>query len=342
MPKDTAMTDSTSFGFLLLPGFSMMSLSALLEPLRMANKISLQPLYHWQTFTMNNQPVSANNNLLLPPSDDTDPSGEWIQNLDNLILVAGDNIHQHYSPFLRSLLRRCHQRRIRLGATSTASFLLAYAGIIGQRPCTVHWEYLDAFRAEFPQVQLTRSLFEITPLIMTCSGGLAGLDMLLAIIAEQQGETLSNSIADQYMHSQIRSGDSAQRNTLTQRYQIHNPKILVAIQAMEEHLEAPLNLSDIVRLASISARQLQRLFRQQFSCSVMEFYLKLRLQRAKSLLQETDISIANIALICGFGTSAYFSRRYRELFTLTPRDSRRLSHGQQSFNQTNPCKKCNK
>lgn len=324
--SENATTGITSVGFLLLPGFSMMSLSALLEPLRMANKISQQPLYRWQIFSINNRSVSANNGLLLPPSDDIDSDGEWLQCLDDLVLVAGDNIHQHYTPSLRSLLRRCYQRRIRLGATSTASFLLAYADLIGQRPCTVHWEYLDAFRDEFPQLQLTRSLFEITPMIMTCSGGLAGLDMFLAIIAEQQGEALSNSIADQYMHSQIRRGDCAQRNTLIQRYQIHNKKVLLAVTAMEEHLEVPLNLSDIVRLANISARQLQRLFQQQFSCSVMDFYLQLRLQRARSLLLETDISIANIALICGFGTSAYFTRRYRELFTLTPRDSRRLSH----------------
>ena len=252
---------------------------------------------------------------------------------ETLILVAGDNIHQHYTPGLRQLLRRCHQRRIRLGATSTASFLLAWAGVIGQRACTVHWEYQDAFRAEFPQLQLSRSLFETDTRIMTCSGGLAGLDMQLAIIAEQQGPALSNAIADQYLHSQIRQGDSAQRNSLMQRYQIHNPKLAAAIAAMEEHLETPLELSNIVSRANLSGRQLQRLFRHQFGCSVMEFYLQLRLQRARSLLLETDFSIARIALLCGFGSSAYFSRRYRELFSMTPRDTRQ---------QSRPFEKCNK
>jgi transcriptional regulator GlxA family with amidase domain len=320
MPNQQAR--GSSFGFLLLPCFSMMSLSALLEPLRMANKVLGLDYYDWHIFTWDDEPVKANNNLLFSPEYSSKLLLTGELKPDYLILIAGDNVHRYYQESLRNLLRSCYRQGVRIGATSTASFLLGYAQLLGASRCTVHWEYLTAFREEFADVNLTQSLFEIEDRILTCSGGLAGLDMLLQLIALEHGKSLSDKIADQYLLSNIRDTDSEQRNSLVKRYQVHNRALLRVLALMEQNIETPLTLSQLAQGAHLSGRQLQRLFTKHLNLSVQQFYRRLRIDKASNLLRETDLSNVSIALICGFGSSSYFSKCFRQYKGVSPRDLR--------------------
>ncbi|MEH6446755.1 MAG: GlxA family transcriptional regulator [Oceanospirillaceae bacterium] len=313
---------STSFGFLLLPDFSMMSLSAIIEPLRMANKVSDLELYTWHIFTWQDKLITANNGVSFAPQQSCDLLLEGENSVDYLILVAGNQVQRFYNPQLRDIIRRNYQRGVVLGATSTASFLLGYAQLLKARRCTLHWEYVTAFKEEFPEALLTPSLFEIDANIITCSGGLAGLDMILELILRQHGNFLRNAIADQYLHSHVRGVDSEQRNTLMERYQVHNPALIKAITLMEKNIETPLSLLQVAQASHISVRQLQRLFKQHLKSSVQLFYRNLRLKKASTLLRESPLSIASIALICGFSSSAYFSKCYRQYSGMSPRKYR--------------------
>lgn len=310
------------FGFFLLPDFSMMSLSAMIEPLRMANKVLESQFYRWDIFTWSDQSVQANNGLTFSPELTANKLADGASEYHYLILVAGDNVHQFYHSSVRQLIRNCYQRGMNIGATSTAAFLLGYAGLLTEHRCTVHWEYLTAFREEYPNVEVTQSLFEIDRRVLTCSGGVGGLDMLLQIIAQKHGQLLSDKIADQYLHSNVRGSDSEQRNSLTQRYKVYNPCLIKVLKLMEENIESPLSLVQLAQAVHLSRRQLQRLFVSEMSNSVQQFYRQLRLDKATILLRETGLSSANIALICGFNSSAYFSQCYREYKGVTPRQAR--------------------
>src|SRR3546814_15198818 len=94
---------------------------------------------------------------------------------------------------------------------------------------------------------------------------------------------------------------------------------------MEEHLEDPLTVEQLSRGARISLRQLERLFRRHFRCTPRRYYLDLRLQRARSLLQYTNMPVFEIALACGFGSSAHFSRSYSEWAGKPPSAERRMT-----------------
>jgi len=297
----------------------MLSFSSLLEPLRMANKVSASHLYEWKIFSINNESVAANNTLLFSPTCDISE----ISDLDFLFVVAGTSIHEFYTPIIRTFLRKVSAFGIKIGATSTGTFLLAFSRIIGEKECTVHWEYMDMFVDEFPRIKMTGDIFEIQGDILTCCGGLSGLDLMLELIREQQSADLSKAIADQYLYPEIRDSDTKQKMDLISRYNIHNPRLLRAIQLMESNTRNPVSLSDISEHANLSERHLQRLFGKYLNKSANEFYLKIRLEKSYKMLKETDLSILSTAIACGFNSSSYFSKRFKLEYGLIPREVRK-------------------
>jgi len=88
---------------------------------------------------------------------------------------------------------------------STGSFVLADAGLLTDRRCTVHWEYADWFQSRYPSIALSRDLYVVDRNIFTCSGGTAALDMMLHFVAQAAGAGIATAVAEQFIHSQIRS-----------------------------------------------------------------------------------------------------------------------------------------
>jgi transcriptional regulator GlxA family with amidase domain len=97
-----------------------------------------------------------------------------------------------------------------------------------------------------------------------------------------------------------------------------------AVLLMESNLEEPLTPDELASYVSISRRQLERLFRSYLHCTPTQYYLGLRLRNARLLLLQTEKSIVEISLACGFASAPHFSKCYRDLFGLPPRDQRRL------------------
>jgi len=93
---------------------------------------------------------------------------------------------------------------------------------------------------------------------------------------------------------------------------------------MEKHLEEPLTLANLARRASISVRQLQRLFRTLLGKSPGRYYLELRLSRGRALLIQTSMPIAEIAMGCGFSSASHFSAYYKRLYQTSPMNERQV------------------
>jgi transcriptional regulator GlxA family with amidase domain len=186
----------------------------------------------------------------------------------------------------------------------------------------VHWEHLPAFQEAFPDVKLTRSLFEFDGDRVTCSGGVAGLDMMVALITRDHGYELAAAVSDWLLHTHVREGARPQRMDLRFRLGVGDAKLLKALRAMETHVEAPLSRDRLATLAGVSLRQLERSFNSELGRGVHEHYLAVRLARSRQLLRETSLSILEVALATGFASASQFSRAFRRNFGVTPRDSR--------------------
>ncbi len=131
-------------------------------------------------------------------------------------------------------------------------------------------------------------------------------------------------MADQFLHERIRDHRDHQRMSLPARLGVQHPKLLKVIELMEENLEEPLSRNGLAATAGLSTRQLERLFRKYLNRSPARYYLELRLNKARLLLLQTNMSIIDVALACGFVSASHFSKCYRDFFGRTPRKERGL------------------
>lgn len=307
-------------GFVLVPRFSMIAFTAAIEPLRLANRAAGKPLYEWRLLSVDGQPVVASNGIPVQAERAIDQAGE----LDAVAVCSGLDVQLVNDKRLTSWLRLMDRKGLDIGALCTGSHILARAGLLDGYHCTIHWENLAGFAEDFPELEVTPELFEIDRNRFTCAGGTAAIDMMLNVISLQHGYELAAKVADQFMHERIRDRHDQQRMSLPARLGVRHPKLLSIIEIMEKNLEEPLARGQLARHAGLSTRQLERLFRKYLNRSPARYYLELRLNRARLLLLQTNMSVIDVALACGFVSASHFSKCYRDFFGRTPRKERGL------------------
>ncbi|WP_425283501.1 AraC family transcriptional regulator [Methyloceanibacter superfactus] len=223
-------------GFLLVPGFALMSYAAAMEPLRAANLLSGTTLYRWWHAAPRPEPVTASNGVAIIPDCGTGTD----RKADMVFVCAGGNPATFADKPTFAWLRRLARRGTVLGGISGGPYILARAGLLDERRATLHWEHLPAFREAFPDVGVVPSLFEIDGNRITCSGGISALDMMVALIERDHGRQLAAAVGDWFLHTHIREGYGPQRMDLRYRLGIADEKLLGVLGAMEMSLETPL------------------------------------------------------------------------------------------------------
>ena len=222
-------------GFLLVPGFSLLSYASTLEPLRAANRLSGRILYRWSHFSTGGQSATSSSGLAVAADykvgDDVD--------LDTIFICAGGNPALFRQKRTLAWLRKLARGGVRIGGVSGGPYILARAGLLEGYRCTIHWEHMTAFREEFPEIESHRTLYEIDRDRLTCAGGIAALDMMRAIIGSQHGPSLANSVSGWFLQTHLRLGSGPQRLTLPERYGTSNRNLLIALEAMEASAEKP-------------------------------------------------------------------------------------------------------
>ena len=320
MSDEKTAVKTEHFGFLQVPNYSMIAFSSAIEPLRMANRDAGSELYRWRVYTIDGLPERASNGLEITPDDSIENAGD----MSILFVCGGTDIAGAWSKPLQQALRRLAKRKdIKLGALCTGSYLLARAGLLDGYRCTIHWENIASLREEFPEVLVSDDLFMFDRDRITCAGGQAALDMMLKLIEKRHGNKLVTHISEQFMCERIRSSDDRQRIPLHLALGSNQPKLTEAVTLMEANIEEPISLDELSNYVGISRRQLERLFQKHLNCVPTRYYLNLRLNRARLLLLQTSKSIVDIALACGFISAPHFSKCYRDLFGIPPRDERR-------------------
>ncbi len=306
-------------GFYLVPNFPLMTFAAALDSLRQANRLAKAQRFEWVLISFDGLHVRSSSGL----GFDADAAISKAPRCDVVILCAGINYSDAYDSNIFAWLRRIYSEGCILGAVSTAVFFLAKAGLLEGRRCAVHWESLASFRSEFPNCFATDDIFAIDGRFLTSSGGTVTLDMMLYLIAAVEGHGLASLISDQFNHPRIRRQDDVQRMAPEDRFGIKNAKLGFVVRRMEATLGDPVEISGLAKSVALSLRQLERLFRASLGKSPSQFYIDLRMGRARELLVDTELSVAEIAEICGYESASHFSRFYRRLFKESPVATRR-------------------
>ncbi len=302
------------FVFVLLDNFTLLSFASALDALRIANRMGEGALYSWMIVGEGGDSVSCSAGTVFKLDSDLP---ELVRE-DTVLVCGGIDVQKATTKRLLNWLRREARRGLAVGGLCTAAYTLARAGLLDGKRATIHWENQDSFSEEFEEVNLTKSVFVIDGNRLTTAGGTSSIDLMLKIIADDHGEDLANAVADQLIYSSIRTDQDTQRLSVPTRIGVRHPKLSQVIQMMETNVEEPISPATLARRVGMSTRQLERLFRRYLNRSPKRYYMELRLQKARNLLMQTDMSVINVALACGFASPSHFSKCYRAHYDTTP------------------------
>ena len=260
------------------------------------------------------------------------PGEPWsgrLEGCDKLFLLADEPVH--IAPVLAQALKQLARGGILLGGLSAGVYPLAQLGLLDGYRAAVHWRWQDDFAERFPRVIATSHLYDWDRDRLSACGGLAVLDLLLAVLARDHGAELAGAVSEELVVERIREGSERQRIPLQNRIGSSHPKLTQAVLLMEANIEEPLTTDEIAQHVCVSRRQLERIFKQYLSRVPSQYYLELRLNKARQLLMQTSKSIIQIGLSCGFSSGPHFSSAYRNFFGATPREDRNQRRGASPF-----------
>lgn len=313
-PAKKAQATMEHFSFLLLKDFSHLAFSCAVEPLRIANLVSGKDLYSWSYISENGETATCSNgSVTLVHHGFND-----VPKCERLFVLSGIFVRQHITKPLLSCIRHERAKGTAIGALCSAAYVLATAGFLEGHKAAIHWEFHDGFMEEFPEINLVRNVFVADDKYVTASGGTATADLMLHLIEQAHGADLAIAVADQMVYSAVRDASAEQRVSIQSRLGMRNPHLSKAIRIMNDTIETPASPTIIAEEIGISTRQLERLFGRYLNCSPKKYFVDIRLQRARNLLIQTERSVTEVALACGFDSPGHFARAYRTQFGITP------------------------
>jgi len=312
------------FVFLLLDEFSQLPFSCAVETLRHANRFCEYFAYDWILVGPSGEFTTASNGIEFK----LDVGFEDTKRNDVIVVCGGLNINKHTTQPVLNWLRKEARRGTQIGSICTATYTLARAGLLDGKRSTIHWENLDSFEEEFPDIDLQKTVFTMDGNRFTTAGGVSPIDLMLSIISKDISQDAANWVADQMIYNSARTEKDGQRLSIPTRIGVRHPKLANVIKMMEENIEEPISPSLLAQEVGMSTRQLERLFRRYLDRSPKRYYMELRLQKARNLLMQTDMSVINVALACGFTSPSHFSKCYRSQYDTTPYRERGIQNGE--------------
>jgi transcriptional regulator GlxA family with amidase domain len=225
----------------------------------------------------------------------------FIPGLDSTILL--DKQFMSATRPFQNWLRQQYTRGAIILSVCTGAFLLAEAGLLDEKPCTTHWKYLDRFKKQYPQVKLrSNCLFTSQDNIYTSAGVTSGIDLSLYIIERLWGAHLAAKVAKEVVHNFRRTADDPQLSVSTQYRNHLEHRIHSVLDYLTQSFQQPINIEAIADGASMSVRNLTRLFKKTTGITIGRYLEKLRTERAVQLLTE-GLTRQAVARQCGLKSS---------------------------------------
>ncbi|MCV2422287.1 GlxA family transcriptional regulator [Paucibacter sp. DJ2R-2] len=309
-------------GLLVMPGASLLALAGVLEALQAANGLQPEARYEVQLLSLDGAPAACCGQLLSPQAWAAalpllSPERAW----DLLLVFSGESLPADAALLLA--LQAQAAAGVALAGVDGGSALLAEAGLLSGQRATVNGAWIDALQEDWPEVVWSDKVWEMNAEAsrMSCAGGSASLDLMVAWLGRRHGERFAQDLTLALGLERARGRDERQRRAVAEQ-RGGSPKLAEALSLMEANLAEPLPTEEVARLVGVSRRQLERLFKQHLDALPSRYYLELRLNRARRLLQQGSQSILQIGLSCGFSSGPHFSNAYKAHFDKTPRDER--------------------
>ena len=309
-------------GFLILPGFPMSCLTSAIEPLRAANEIAGSEVFAWRLISETGARVKSSAMVNFDPDSTLDS----VEKIDFLILLSSPLSVFEDTKHANGRLRHLARHGVRMGGISGGVFPLARSGLLSGHTCSAHWCYKSAFEAEFPDLQTTDNVLLLDRDRLTASGAAAAFDLMLHLIQERFGKSVTTEVACWFQHPLMR-GEGVQQRTPTAQHEstadmLPSP-VAEAVAIFANNIAHPLDIAEVADIVNVSTRQLERSFKKTTQKSPSLYYRQVRVNAARQLVLYSKDSMTEIANAVGYTTATPLVRYYKAAFGMTPQEDRK-------------------
>ncbi|MEO1317227.1 MAG: helix-turn-helix domain-containing protein, partial [Pseudomonadota bacterium] len=299
-------------------GFPALPLACVTEPLRVANRESARPLFDWRVLSVDGEAVRASNGRSVGVDGSLDDAPADVA----LLLSSYQPGGMASAELLRWLRRRAAGGAL-MGCVDTGALIFAEAGLLRRRPAAAHQEALPGFREAMGDDLFADRAFDLDGDRCSAAGGVATIDMTLAIIERFGPSRLADRVASILNHRRPAPGQPEPGRIVPGA----DRRLAQAVEIMQAHLERPLPVAEIAARVGCPSWRLRRLFGRRFGIGPQAYYLEIRLGRARDLLRNSSERVGSIALICGFPAGEALTRAYRARFGVVPSKDRLARSG---------------
>jgi transcriptional regulator GlxA family with amidase domain len=245
--------------------------------------------------------------------------------IDTLLVAGGDGVVTAAADAsLIHHIRRLARTARRVASVCTGAFLLAECGLLDGKHAATHWNFCDALGTLYPHVLVERDpIFVRDGNVWTSAGVTSGIDLALALVADDHGASAAMTVARHLVVYLRRSGGQAQFSVPLAAQSVDSEPLRDLLAWIGEHLDADLTVAVLARHVHLSERQFIRVFTAHMRLPPARYVETLRLEAARRLLETTTCSVEQVARACGYRTPETMHRAFRRRLDITPLDHRR-------------------
>jgi transcriptional regulator GlxA family with amidase domain len=239
--------------------------------------------------------------------------------VDLLLVPGGPGAYDVALPGLEHWLPQAVRGAKRFGAICTGVFLLGRAGLLGGYRCTTHWNYVERLARAFPEAKVeTEQIYVIDRCLITSGGITAGIDLALAVVAEDHGKALALEVAKVLLVARHRQGGQTPYGPLLAAVPRDDSPTARVQAYIVDHIDQAFTVQKMADLVAMSSRNFARTFQREVGITPLQYLQNARIDQARKLLEGSDLPLKVVAARCGFGSDRHMRKVFCERIGMTP------------------------
>lgn len=314
-PASRAVQERVSVELFVGPRFNAFEASAITRTLSEANQLLETPVFAWRYVSNNPGLLDGADGLLVRAEPAIANHG-----LSDMMIVLGGQVGdgRDWLPRVRQMQHK--GRQVVLLSDAATAFIRAKRH--GDQAMTTHWRDVLTLREEGYYPGLSERLAEQADGVITAAGQGATAELILGLISKWLEPGQVAELGNALLLPTLRKSDAEQPRSVSGNASMFDSRVTAVISLMEDHIADPLDIPTLTQQVGLSSRQVERVFREVFNQSPARFYKQLRTKRARALIEETLIPLADIAVATGFGSVSTMAKSVRDAYGMSPSQAR--------------------
>ena len=325
-PTANTIWPSVNVEFVLQPHFSLLTFTAAADALTTANLVIGQNRFAFRTLALRHRTVISDLGIQLPVNDVIARPASPGLNQDpavNIVLTCGGyRCNLEEDPALSAWLRLREQQGSQLGGLWNGIVPIASAGLMSGYACALHPDNQAQAIADYPQMMVRPDTLVMDRSRLSAAGPSSAFELMLMLVGRHDSAETVQAIR-QILKADTQPSPSSRPRIWPQEQQALPANLQSALRLMRNHLDEPVSKQILAQHINLSTRAMERLFQQHLHTSPARYYRQLRLQRAHELLNRGETSVGEVSDMCGFTSSAHFSRSFHRRYGIAPSEVRR-------------------